>query len=55
MTLMEKKLRKNQRDDRRFRRFMQETVMEVSCFIGVLAWMTFLGYLFVGAIAEKWR
>lgn len=55
MTLMEKKLRKNQRDDRRFRRFMQEIVTEVGCFIGALAWMTFLGYLLVGAIAEKWR
>lgn len=55
MTLTERKLRKNQQDDRRFRRLAQEIVTEVCCFIGVLAWMTFLGYLFVGAIAEKWR
>lgn len=55
MTLMEKKLRKNQQDDRRFRCLVQEIVTEACCFIGALAWMTFLGYLFVGAIAEKWR
>lgn len=55
MTLMEKKLRKNQRDDRQFRRLAREIVTEVGCFIGALAWLSFLGYLFVGAVAEKWR
>ena len=52
---MEKKLRKNQRDDRRFRRFAREIVTEVGCFIGLIAWTCYLAYLFVGAVAEKWR
>ena len=55
MKLMEKKLRKNQRDDRRFLWFAREIVEEVLCLIGLIAWLSFLGYMFVGAIAEKWR
>lgn len=55
MTLMERKLRKNQHDDQRFRRLARELIEEVLCFLGALTWMVFLGYLLVGAIAEKWR
>lgn len=50
---MEKKLRKNQQDDRRFRRLAQEIVTEICCFIGALAWMMFLGYLLCEAVFER--
>ncbi len=53
MTLMERKLRKNQRDDRRFRRFAREMVEEALCFLGLLAWMGFLGYTFAKAVFER--
>lgn len=36
MTLMEKKLRKDQQDDLRFRRLARELVTEVGCFLGLL-------------------
>ena len=47
MTLMERKLRKNQRDDRRFRRFARELIKEALCFLGLLGWLSFLGYAFL--------
>lgn len=50
---MEKKLRKNQQDDRRFRRFAREIVMEICGFIGALAWLSFLGYLLCEAVFER--
>lgn len=50
MTLMEKKLRKNQQDDQRFRRLARELVEEVGCFLGLLGWLSFLAYLFVRAV-----
>ena len=53
MTLMERKLRKNQHDDQRFRRLAREIVTEMCCFIGALAWMTFLGYLLCEAVFER--
>jgi hypothetical protein len=53
MTLTERKLRKNQQDDRRFRRFARELIEEVLCFLGALAWMGFLLYLFFEAVFEK--
>lgn len=52
MTLMERKLRKNQRDDRRFRRVVRELIEEALCFFGLLAWMGFLGYTFAKAVFE---
>lgn len=52
MTLMERKLRKNQRDDRRFRRFARELIEEALCYFGLLAWMGFLMYLFLEAVFE---
>lgn len=53
MTLMERKLRKNQHDDRRFCRIAQELIEEALCFFGTLAWMAFLGYLLAGAVFER--
>ena len=53
MTLMEKKLRKNQQDDRRFRRFARELIEEALCFFGLLAWLSFLGYTFAKAVFER--
>lgn len=47
MTLMERKLRKNQRDDRRFLWFARELIEEALCFLGVLGWLSFLGYAFL--------
>lgn len=47
MTLMERKLRNNQRDDRRFRRFARELIEEALCFLGLLGWLSFLGYAFL--------
>lgn len=55
MTLMERKYKKNLRDDAKFRRIAREIVTEVGCFIGLIAWTCYLAYLFVGAVAEKWR
>ena len=55
MTLTERKLRKNQQDDRRFRQFAREIVTEICCFIGSLAWLSFFGYVVCQAVAEKWR
>lgn len=49
---MEKKLRKNQRDDRRFLWFAREVIEEALCFFGLLAWMGFLMYLFLEAVFE---
>ena len=53
MTLMERKLRKNQHDDAKFRRLAREIVEEALCFFGTLAWMGFLVYLFFEAVFEK--
>lgn len=53
MTLMERKLRKNQHDDAKFRRLAREMVEEALCFFGTLAWMAFLGYLLAGAVFER--
>ena len=52
MTLMERKLRKNQYDDRRFCRIARELIEEALCFFGLLAWMGFLMYLFLEAVFE---
>ena len=52
MTLMERKLRKNQHDDRRFCRIARELIEETLCFLGALAWMGFLMYLFLEAVFE---
>ena len=52
MTLMERKLRKNQQDDRRFCRIARELIEEALCFFGLLAWMGFLMYLFLEAVFE---
>ena len=49
---MEKKLRKNQRDDRRFLWFARELIEEALCFFGLFAWMGFLMYLFLEAVFE---
>lgn len=53
MTLMERKLRKNQHDDAKFRRLAQELIEETLCFLGALAWMGFLGYTFAKAVFER--
>ena len=52
MTLMERKLRKNQHDDRRFCRIARELIEETLCLLGALAWMAFLGYTFAKAVFE---
>ena len=52
MTLTERKLRKNQQDDRRFCRIARELIEEALCFFGLLAWMGFLVYLFLEAVFE---
>lgn len=52
MTLTERKLRKNQQDDRRFCRIARELIEEALCFFGLLAWMGFLMYLFLEAVFE---
>ena len=49
---MEKKLRKNQRDDRRCLWLAREVIEEALCFFGLLAWMGFLMYLFLEAVFE---
>jgi len=53
MTLMERKYKKNLRDDAKFRRVVREMVEEALCFFGTLAWMGFLVYLFFEAVFEK--
>lgn len=53
MTLMERKLRKNQQDDAKFRRLAREMVEEALCFFGTLVWMAFLGYLLCEAVFER--
>lgn len=52
MTLTERKLRKNQQDDRRFCRIARELIEEALCYFGLLAWMGFLMYLFLEAVFE---
>lgn len=52
MTLTERKLRKNQQDDRRFCRIARELIEEALCYFGLLAWMGFLLYLFLEAVFE---
>lgn len=47
MTLMERKYKKNLRDDAKFRRLAREMVEEALCFLGVLGWLSFLGYAFL--------
>lgn len=47
MTLMERKLRKNRHDDARFVRRAQEQAEEALCFLGLLGWLSFLGYAFL--------
>lgn len=47
MTLTERKLRKNRHDDRRFCRIAREVIEEALCFLGVLGWLSFLGYAFL--------
>lgn len=39
--------------ERRILRRMREIVEEVCCFIGALAWLSFLGYTFVKAMFER--
>ena len=39
--------------ERRIRRRIGRVVEAVSCFIGALAWLSFLGYTFVKAVFEK--
>ena len=53
MTLTERKLRKNQQDDRRFCRIARELIEETLCFLGALAWLSFLGYTFAKAVFER--
>ena len=50
MTLMERKYKKNLRDDAKFRRLARELVEEVGCFLGLLGWLGFLAYLFARAV-----
>lgn len=52
MTLMERKYKKNLRDDAKFRRVVRELIEETLCFLGALAWMGFLMYLFLEAVFE---
>lgn len=52
MTLMERKYKKNLRDDAKFRRLARELIEEALCFSGLLAWMGFLMYLFLEAVFE---
>ena len=42
MTLMERKYKKNLRDDAKFRRLAREL-----CVLGLLGWLSFLGYAFL--------
>ena len=53
MTLMERKLRKNQHDDRRFCRIARELIEEALCFLWALGWLSFLGYTFAKAVFER--
>ena len=53
MTLMERKYKKNLRDDAKFRRLARELIEETLCFLGALAWMGFLGYTFAKAVSER--
>ena len=53
MTLMERKYKKNLRDDAKFRRVVRELIEEALCFFGLLAWMGFLGYTFAKAVFER--
>ena len=41
--------------EKKYLRRIGRVVEEVCYFFGTLAWLSFLGYLFVGAVAEKWR
>lgn len=47
MTLMERKYKKNLRDDAKFRRLARELIEEALCFLGLLGWLSFLGYAFL--------
>lgn len=53
MTLMERKYKKNLRDDAKFRRLARELIEEALCFLGVLGWLSFLGYTFAKAVFER--
>ena len=55
MNIWEKRAIVRKWQERRIRRQIGRVVEEVCCFFGTLAWLSFLGYLFVGAVAEKWR
>ena len=52
MTLMERKYKKNLRDDAKFRRLARELIEEALCFFGLLAWMGFLMYQILEAVFE---
>ena len=53
MTLMERKLRKNRHDDARFVRWARGRIEEALCFLGLLGWLSFLGYAFAKEVFER--
>lgn len=52
MTLMERKYKKNLRDDAKFRRLARERIEEALCFFGLLTWMSILLYMILDAVFE---
>lgn len=53
MNIWERRAIARKWQERRIRRRMREIVEEVCCFIGALAWLSFLGYTFVMAVFER--
>ena len=47
MNIWERRAIARKWQERRIRRRMHEIVEEVCCFIGALAWLSFLGYAFL--------
>lgn len=53
MNIWERRAIARKWQERRIRRRMREIVEEVCCFIGALAWLSFLGNTFVKAVFER--
>ena len=55
MNIWERRAITRKWQERRIRRRIAVAVENTFCFIGALAWLSFFGYLFCQAVAEKWR
>ena len=53
MNIWERRAIARKQQERRIRQLMHEIVEEVCCFLGTLAWLSFLGYTFAKAVFER--